>query len=309
MRRSVGLAVVAVIALLAGSGCSALGPPELTTAQRSWCLDHQLPDPDGGPSVAAAARRLGIASPDVETTLAALDATYAEGSRLAEDAVRALASGDQAAIDETREAYLAWERDVAFPAQQAAAEAVGGWSTTPEWAEACDAAFAERGAAPTIGPSGGPGEPTGEPTAPATAPATAPPAATAAPTPRLTVKDTLTYTSRTSVGRLIELKLTVRNPGELKAGKVSVQVEGLGYAIADRTPIVGCIPDCRTATGAEGIVYVEWGAPAPGASRAYTVQLKAKRAGTYRLEVQAYRGPAVDPIDQIGQWTVKTVVR
>lgn len=129
------------------------------------------------------------------------------------------------------------------------------------------------------------------------------------PTPRLAANSKISYTSSTTVGRLIELKVTVRNVGTLSAGKVSVQVEGKGYSIKSRTPIVGCIPDCRTATGSEGIVYVEWKAPAPGKRQAYTVQLKAKKAGTYTILVRAYRGPASEPVDDLASWTVKVRVK
>jgi hypothetical protein len=130
-----------------------------------------------------------------------------------------------------------------------------------------------------------------------------------APTPRLTVNDTISYTSLTYVGRIIKLTIKARNPGKVPAGKVSMQIEGVGYSVKSRTPIVGCIPDCKTATGSEGIIYVQWPAPAPGKSRSYTAQLKAKRAGTYRIEVRAYHGPAGDPIEQLHSWTPKVRVK
>ncbi len=136
-----------------------------------------------------------------------------------------------------------------------------------------------------------------------------PPTPEPTPEPTLSINKTIDYTSVTSVGRLIELTLKVRNPGPLKAGKLSVQVEATGYAIETRTPIVGCRPDCRTATGAEGIVYVEWTAPAVGKTTSYTVQLRAKKSGTYRLEVRAYRGPAGDPLDRLATWNITVRVR
>ncbi len=299
-------AVVAVATLgLAVVGCSAFGPPELSAGQKSWCLGHSLPDLEGGPSVAGSARRLEIASPEVERAVGVLEATYGEGSRLAAAVVAAEVGGDAAAIDEARGAYTTWQAEVALPAQEEAAAAVGAWSTTPAWAEACAAAWEERD---VTGPEQ---TPAGLATEPPTAAPTSTPEPTVAPepTPRLVANDTLTYTSRTSVGRLIELTLRVRNPGKLKAGRLSAQVEGDGYVVGRRTPIVGCVPDCRTATGSEGVIYVEWAAPAPGKARAYTIQLRAKRAGTYRIDVRAYRGKAGDPIDQIGSWSVKVVVR
>ena len=301
-----GRAVVAIATLgLVVSACSAFGPPELSDGQRSWCLAHSLPDLERGPSVAGAARRLGIASPEVERAVGVLEATYAEGARLATAVVEAEVGGDATTITEAREAYTTWQAQVALPAQEEAAAAVGAWSTTLEWAEACAAAWEDRS---LVGPEE---TPAGVATAPPAEKPTPTPEPTLAPepTPRLVVNDTLRYTSRTSVGRLIELTLRVRNPGELKAGRLSVQVEGDGYVIRRRTPIVGCRPDCRTATGAEGVIYVEWLAPAPGKAKAYTVQLRAKQAGTYRIDVRAYRGPAGDPLDQIGSWTVKVVVR
>jgi hypothetical protein len=301
-----GRAVVALATVgIAMAGCSAFGPPDLSEGQRTWCVGHSLPDLEGGPSVAGAARRLGIAAPEVERAVGALEATYGEGARLASAVVAAEVAGDAAAIEEARAAYVTWQAEVAFPAQEEAAAAVGAWSTTPAWAEACAAAWEERELA---GPDGSPAT---QPTVPATPAPTPTPAPTAAaePTPRLVANDTLRYTSRTSAGRLIELTLRVRNPGERRAGRLSAQVEGDGYVVGRRTPIVGCVPDCRTATGAEGIVYVEWAAPAPGDARAYTIQLRAKRAGTYRIDVRAYRGPAGDPIDQVGSWSVKVVVR
>lgn len=302
--RGRALVAIATVGLLVAA-CSAFGPPELSSGQRTWCLGHSLPDLEGGPSVAGTARRLGIASPEVERAVGALEATYGEGARLASAVVAAEVGGDAVAREEARQAYATWQAEVAFPAQEAAAAAVGAWSTTPEWAEACAAAWEERD---LVEPDGSPATlpteaPTSEPTA------AAEPTAAPEPTPRLVANDTLRYTSRTSVGRLIELTLRVRNPGELKAGRVSAQVEGDGHVVGRRTPIVGCVPDCRTATGAEGIVFVEWAAPAPGTARAYTIQLRAKRAGTYRLDVRAYRGPAGDPVDQIGSWNVKVVVR
>lgn len=305
MRRSCGrLAILLVAGAFALAGCSAFSGGEVTAAERAWCLDHQLPDLAGGPSVAASARALGIASPAVEQALGALEATAAEGARLLVAAARAEASGDQAAIAESRAAYAAWEAEVSGPAQRTLAQAMGTWSTTPEWAESCADAFGKRGSAVTAST-----EPSaGATLAPTIAP-TAKPTPTPAPTPRLTVNKTISYTSSTYVGRLIELTIKVRNPGKLKAGKVSVQVEGLGYSLAGRTPVVGCVPNCRSATGAEGVAYVEWTAPAPGKSRAYTVQLKAKRTGTYRIEVRAYRGPAADPVVDLATWTVRVRVR
>ena len=304
MRRDVRqfIALVAA-ALLALAGCSAFGAPELSSTERTWCLDHMAPDPDGAPSVAASARRLGIASPDVEEALGNLDEIYAEGARLAEAAVAAEVAGDPAVIEEARAAYLAWQSETALRAQQTVADAMGAWSTTPEWAEACADAFARGGGAtsslaPTSSPS-----PTPEPTAAPT------PTPKPKPTPRLTVDDTITYTSSTYVGRLIELTIKVRNPGTLKAGKVSVQVEGVGYSLKSRTPVVGCDPDCKSSAGVEGITYVEWPAPAPGKNHLYTVQLKANRAGTYQVEVRAYRGPAGDTIAELATWTVKVRVR
>jgi hypothetical protein len=295
----------AAVAVLVLAGCSAFSAGEVTPEQRSWCLDHQLPDPSGGSSVAASARALDIASPEVERALGALEATAAEGARLLTAAARAEASGDQAAITGSREAYATWQSEVSIPAQRALGEAMGSWSTTPEWAEACAHAFDRRG---TVVASPVATLPVAEATPEPTTKETPAPTPTPKPTPRLIADRTIHYTSSTYVGRLIELTVKVRNPAKLKAGKVSVQVEGLGYSLASRTPVVGCIPNCRSATE-EGIAYVEWTAPAPGKTVAYTVQLKAKRAGTYRIEVRAYRGPAADPVVDLATWTVKVRVR
>jgi hypothetical protein len=305
MRRVAGLIIAscAVVALVVGA-CSALGPPELTATQRTWCREHQVPDLPGGASVAGAARDLGIASAEVIAALETLETTLLAGGKLAEAVVTAEFKNDALAAVEARAAYETWQADVAEPARKTAAAVLDGWSVTLEWAEACGAAWAGRasGSATSLpAPTGAPASilPTATPS----------PTPTPKPTPRLTAKSQITYTSSTSVGRLIELKITIRNPGTLKAGKVSVQVEGVDYAIKSRTPIAGCVPDCRATTGAEGIAYVEWTAPAPGKSRAYTVQLKARRAGTYEIAVRAYRGPAGDPIDEIARWTVKVRVR
>jgi hypothetical protein len=278
----------------------------VTAAQRAWCLDHQLPDLDGGPSVAASARQLGIASSEVERALDALEATTAEGVRLIEASVKAEVTGDRTAIEAARLAYRTWQTEVAFPAQKELATAMGAWSTTPEWAEACGHAFDRRGSGPaSAAPSGRPDRTTAAPTA---AP-TPTPKPKPKPTPRLAANGTINYTSSTYVGRLIELTIRVRNPGTLRAGKLSVQVEGVGYSIRARTPLVGCVPNCRSATGVEGVSYVEWTAPAPGSGRAFTVQLRAKRAGSYRIEVRAYRGAAGDPLDELASWTVTVRVR
>jgi hypothetical protein len=301
----VGLLLLVSAAGLGLAGCSAIGAPELSSVERAWCLDHMFPDPDGAASVAASARRLGIASPELEKALGEVDATYADGARLAAATVAAQVTGDAATIEEARAAYLAWQSETAFPAQQAVADAMGAWSTTPEWAEACTDAYGKgisapaAAATPTPTPIAATPEPTVEPT----------PTPKPKPTPRLTAYKNITYTGSTSVGRLVELTIKVRNPGTLSAGKVSAQVEGVGYSLKSRTPMVGCVPNCRTSTGAEGITYVEWPAPAPGKTRSYTVQLKPNRTGTYTIAVRSYRGPAADTIADLANWTVKVRVR
>jgi hypothetical protein len=308
MRRLAGspvaLALLVAAAALGLAGCGAVGAPELSSVVRAWCLEHTLPDPDGAVSVASSARSLGIASPEVEKALGELDATYADGARLAAATVAAQVTGDPAAIEEARAAYTTWQNKTAFPAQRAVADAMGAWSTTPEWTEACTDAYAKAGSAPagaaaTATPSPATPEPTVEPT----------PTAKPKPTPRLAAYTNITYTGSTSVGRLIELTIKVRNPGTLSAGKVSAQVEGVDYTLKSRTPMVGCVPDCRTSTGAEGITYVEWAAPAPGKTRSYTVQLKPNRTGTYTIAVRSYRGPAADTITDLASWKVTVRVR
>jgi hypothetical protein len=299
--------VVAIaITGLALGGCQALEGAPVSAEQRTWCLEHSLPDTAGGPSVAASARDLGIASPEVEGALAAFDATSMEGARLLQAALEAEVSGDAAAIEAARDAYLAWQAESAAPARAALARAIGGWSTTAEWADACVHAFDRRGTAtgtppPTLPPAGPSAEPTEAPTLAPTEEPT--------PEPTLQANKTITFTSSTSVGRLIELTIKVKNPGPLKAGTLSAQVEGVDYSIESRTPVVGCVPDCRSATGAEGIAYIEWPAPAPGRTRSYTVQLKAKRSGTYDIEVRAYRGPSEDPLDELASWSISVRVR
>ncbi len=313
MHRSGGRLVAAVVATaLVLGACSAFDAGTVDATQRAWCQDHQLPDPAGGPSVAASARTLGVASAEVERALGALDATVAEGVRLLEEAARAEVTGDQAVIQEARAAYATWQTDVAAPAQQALGQAVGAWSTKPEWAEACADAYGRRGTAggspaTTLPPAGATAEPTtGATTRPTTKPR---PTATPVPPPKLSVNKTINYTSSTSVGRLIELTIKVRNPGPRAAGTFSVQVEGVGYLLKSRTPVVGCVPNCRAASGAEGVSYVQWPAPAKGKSRTYTIQLRALRTGSYRIEVRTYRGPAGNPIDDLVSWTVKVRVR
>ena len=308
MRRLAGpaaaLTLLVATAALGLAGCSAIGAPELSADTRAWCQDHMFPDPDGAVSVASSARRLGIASPEVEQALGELDATYADGARLAAATVAAQVTGDAAAIEEARVAYMAWQNQTAFPAQRAVADAMGAWSTTPEWTEACTDAYGQAGSAPagaaataTLIP------PTPEPTAEPT------PTPKPKPTPRLVAYTNISYTASTSVGRLIELTIKVRNAGTLNAGKVSAQLEGVGYTLKSRTPMVGCVPACRTSTGAEGITYVEWAAPAPGKSRSYMVQLKPNRTGSYTIEMRSYRGPAGDTITDLATWTVRVRVR
>ena len=309
MHRSGGRLVAAVVATaLVLGACSAFDAGTVDATQRAWCQDHQLPDPAGGPSVATSARALGVASAEVERALGALDATVAEGVRLLEEAARAEVTGDQAVIQKARAAYTTWQTDVAAPAQQAVGQALGAWSSSPEWAEACADAYGKRGTAggspaATLPPAGATAEPSTRPTAKPH------PTPTPVPPPKLSVNKTINYTSSTSVGRLIELTIKVRNPGPRAAGTFSVQVEGVGYPLKSRTPVVGCVPNCRAASGAEGVSYVQWPAPAKGKSRSYTIQLRALRTGSYRIEVRTYRGPAGDPIDDLVSWTVKVRVR
>ena len=165
---------------------------------------------------------------------------------------------------------------------------------------------------PTAGssapPTGAPiesSQPTEEPTAEPTE------EPTEAPTPgaKLVAGDTLNYTSVTYVGRIIELTVTVRNKGTKAAGKITMEIEGLGFALERKTPLLGCVPNCKGATGAEGVAYVQWTGPAAGKSKKYTAQLRAKAKGTYKFEVRLYEGKTGDYGDQLGSWTITSRVR
>ena len=143
--------------------------------------------------------------------------------------------------------------------------------------------------------------PTSEPTeAPTAAPATG---------PNLAANDTLHYTSATSPGRLIELKVTVRNRGTTAGGKITMEVEGLNFVLKRKTPLVGCVPNCKAATGADGVAHIVWTAPGAGAAKAYTAQLKAKASGTFKYQVRLYEGSVGAYGDELGSWTVTSQVR
>ena len=143
--------------------------------------------------------------------------------------------------------------------------------------------------------------PSPEPTlAPTTAPATG---------SKLAANDTIHYTSSTSLGRTIELKVTVRNRGAKAGSKITMEIEGLNFTLKRKTPLVGCIPNCKAATGAEGIAYIVWTAPASGASKTYTAQLKTKARGTFKYEVRVYDGKVGAYGDELGSWTVTSRVR
>lgn len=181
-------------------------------------------------------------------------------------------------------------------------------------ASACEA-FDATGGSPAVA-SGAPAG-SGQPTATATTGPTVEPteepteAATEAPTPGavLVAGKTLNYTSATSVGRIIELTVTVRNKGTKAAGKITMEIEGMGFVLKTKTPLGGCVPSCKGTTGAENVAYLQWTGPAAGKSKKYTAQLKAKARGTYKLEVRLYEGPVGDHADQLGRWTVTSRVR
>ena len=145
----------------------------------------------------------------------------------------------------------------------------------------------------------------------AASPTEAPTAAPAiVPTgPKLAANNTLRYTSSTSPGRLIELKVTVRNRGTTAGGKITMEIEGLNYTLKRKTPLVGCVPNCKAATGADGVAHVVWTAPAAGGSKAYTAQLRAKVRGTFRYAVRVYAGTVGAYGDELGSWSATTRVR
>jgi hypothetical protein len=181
-------------------------------------------------------------------------------------------------------------------------------------ASACEAFEPSAGssAAASRAPAGS-SQPSNEPTSAPTPEPTEQPTEepTAAPTPGavLVASKTLNYTSTTYVGRIIELTVTVRNKGTKAAGKITMEIEGVGFVLERRTPLGGCVPSCKGATGAEGVAYVQWTGPAAGKSKKYTAQLKAKAKGSYKFEVRLYEGKTGDYVDELRSWTVTTRVR
>lgn len=304
------LALVVVAAMVVSSACEAVGPPALGPAESAWCDDHDLPDADGGVSVASVARELKVASPEMEKALAAMDAAILAGAAIVERQVKAMAAGDTVEADRLAAEYRAWQLDAMGPLKTSdLATALVAWRQTPGYVDACRTAFGRRGAAgssaaPTLAPVGS-AKPTQEPTEEPTE------QPTEAPTPgaQLVADDTLNYTSATSVGRLIELTVTVRNKGTKAAGKITMEIEGVDFVLERKTPLGGCTPNCKEATGAEGVAFVEWTGPAAGKSGKYTAQLKAKATGTYEFEVRLHVGRVGDYSDQLGSWTVTSRVR
>ena len=181
-------------------------------------------------------------------------------------------------------------------------------------ASACEAFEPTAGGsgAPSLAPAGsiGPSEqPTAETTPEPTASPTPEPTASPTPGAILVAGNTINYTSSTSVGRVIQLTVTVRNKGTKAAGKITMEIEAVGFVLKKKTPLVGCVPNCKAATGAENVAYVQWTGPAAGKSKKYTAQLRAKAKGSYKLEVRLFEGKAGDYGDQLGSWTVTSRVR
>ncbi len=299
------LALLAVAVMVTSSACAAIGSPPLDPATSAWCDDHDLPDLNGDVSVASVARELKVASPEMENALAAMEAAMPAGAAIVEQQLKAMAAGDTAEANRLAAEYRAWQADSLGPLTDDLATALAAWRKTEEYAGACRTAYGRRGlagssAAPTLAPLKS-AEPSDEPTE----------EPTEAPTPgaQLVAGDTLNYTSATSVGRLIELTVTVRNKGTKAAGKITMEIEGVGFVLKSKTPLGGCTPSCKGATGAEGVAYVEWTGPAAGKSRKYTAQLKAKARGTYKFEVRVYVGRPGDYSEQLGSWTVTSRVR
>jgi hypothetical protein len=293
----VGLVAAAMVL----SGCEAIGSPGLAAEEAAWCTDNDLPSVDGGLSVASVAREMKLASPEMERALAAMEAAMPAGAAIMEKQVAALAAGDNAAYTRLNAEYQTWQTTTMAPLRADLAAALVAWRKTPGYIDACRTAYQRRGtAASTTAPSVAPStsaEPTAEPID-----------TTTTTGPKLVANDTIRYTSSTSVGRTIELKVTVRNKGKI-AGKITMEVEGLNFAIKRKTPLVGCVPNCKAATGAEGVAYIVWTAPAAGKSRIYVAQLKAKASGTFKYEVRLYIGKVGNYGDELGTWTVTTRVR
>ena len=290
-----------LMAVLVASACEAIGAPELTSAESAWCDDHALPETDGSVSVSSVAREMNTASSDMEQALAAMDAAMPEGAAIMSKQVQALAAGDTATYQRLQADYQAWDTDTMAPLRASLAAALVSWRSTAQYVDACRAAYQRRGttassASPTPTPAST-GAPTLEPTASPTAGAV------------LVAGDTINYTSSTYVGRTINLKVTVRNRGTKAAGKITMEIEGIGFSLKAKAPLVGCVPNCKGATGAEGVAYAVWTGPAAGKSRSYTAQLKAKASGTFKLEVRLYEGGVGAYTDTLGDWTIRSRVR
>ena len=293
----VGLVAAAMVL----TGCEAIGSPGLAAAEAAWCTDNDLPSVDGGVSVASVASEMKLASPDMDRALAAMEAAMPAGAAIIDKQVAALAAGDDAEFNRLNAEYQTWQTDTMAPLRANLTAALVAWRQTPGYTDACRAAYQRRGTAvsttaPSLAPTKSP-EPTTEPID-----------TTTTTGPKLVANDTIRYTSSTSVGRTIELKVTVRNKGKI-AGKITMEIEGLNFAIKRKTPLVGCVPNCKAATGAENIAYIVWTGPAAGKSRTYIAQLKAKARGTFKYEVRLYIGKVGDYGDELGSWTVTTRVR
>ena len=293
----VGLVAAAMVL----SGCEAIGSPGLAAEEAAWCTDNDLPSVDGGVSVASVAREMKLASPDMERALAAMEAAMPAGAAIIEKQVAALAAGDNAAYTRLVAEYQTWQTNTMGPLRADLATALAAWRQTAGYIDACRTAYQRRGTAastsvPSLVPSKS-AEPTSQPTDAITITG-----------PKFVANDTIRYTSSTSVGRTIELKVTVRNKGKI-AGKITMEIEGLNFTLKRKTPLVGCVPNCKAATGAEGVAYIVWTAPAAGKSRTYTAQLKAKARGTFKYEVRLYIGKVGNYGDTLGSWTPTTRVR
>lgn len=307
------LAVLLATAMFVPVGCGAGSPAALGPAEAAWCGDHDLPDPDGGLSVASVARELKIASPAIDAAVGAMEAAFPDGAEIVKRQLAAMAAGDTEEADRLAAEYRTWQADTLGPLNADLAAALVDWRKTPEYAEACRTAYERGGTAAGTSPgaSTAPAEstrptatPTGEPTAEPTEKPTEKPTPT--PAPGLVANGTINYTSSTYVGRVIDLKVKVSNRGGA-SGRFTVSVEALGFTLKKRTPLGGCVPDCWGEMNADGLAYAQWNVPKKGVTKSYTVQLKAKVAGTYRLKVRLFDKTS-NPDFPLSSWTITVKV-
>lgn len=110
-----------------------------------------------------------------------------------------------------------------------------------------------------------------------------------------TCQDGLRITNPVKVGEVVTLVVTVRNEGSEASPPLTMMLPGPMldaeelFAMTDRFPLVGCVPDCRRRVTNDGMTaWATWPGIAPGATVDLTLRLRAAMRGVPQRRLTVY---------------------